>query len=182
MSRPVRLLAAGLVTLAGLALSGCGSGAIDSTPGVATKPTVLGWSSVEPVEITLPTQDPITENASVPSGSVPILVNIWASWCPPCKKELPLLQEIDASGALNVIGFSRDSERSKDDAADSLRNAGVTYPNWLDASADLVDALDGRVPYASVPSSVLIRDGQVIAVHIGEFKTRDDVLKALELS
>lgn len=178
MSLPARLLPVTLVLL-GLLAAGCGSGTyVDSSTGQPVTRAVLGWSAVDPIAITLPTDDPITEDAAVPSDSVPILVNIWASWCPPCKKELPLLQEIDASGALHVIGFSRD--RSSDAATEALRDAGVTYPNWLDADAQLAIDLDGRVPYASVPSSVLIRDGQVIAVHIGEFKTADDVLKALE--
>jgi len=180
VSRPLRLLAAALVMTAGSALAGCGGGGtyVDGTPGQQVERTVLGWKTVDPITVDLPTGDPITDGAALPSAGTPVLVNLWASWCPPCKKELPLLQEVDASGALQVIGFSRD--RFKDSAADALRKAGVTYPNWLDADAQLALDLDGRVPYASVPSSVLIRDGQVVAVHIGEFKTRDDVMKALE--
>ena len=180
MSRPFRLLAAALVVLAGSVLVGCGGNGtyVDSTTGQRIERPALGWATVDPISVDLPTGDPITEGAAVPDRSVPVLVNLWASWCAPCKKELPLLQEVDASGALQVIGFSRD--RFKDSAADALRKAGVTYPNWLDADARLALDLDGRVPYASVPSSVLIRDGQVVAVHIGEFKTRDDVMKALD--
>lgn len=181
MPRPARfLLVAALATLIGIGTSSCDDGGVfvDSSPGQSVAQASLGWSAVEPIEVDLPTGNPITENAAVPSDSVPILVNIWASWCPPCKKELPLLQEIDAAGQLHVIGFSRD--RDEGNAAEALRDAGVTYANWMDSDAELTGDLDGRVPYASVPSSVLIRDGKVIAVHIGEFKTKDDVLKALE--
>lgn len=181
MSRPRRfLMVATSATLIGLSLSSCGQGGVfvDSSRGQSVAQPSLGWSAVEPIQVDLPLGDPITENAAVPEDSVPVLVNIWASWCPPCKKELPLLEEIDAAGQLHVIGFSRD--RDQGNAADALRAAGVTYPNWMDSDAKLTGDLEGRVPYASVPSSVLIRDGKVIAVHIGEFKTKEDVLKALE--
>lgn len=179
MSRPVRLIVAALVLVAGITVGGCDDGSyVDSTPGQPQSSAALGWSKVDPVAIDLPAGDPVTENAALPSGSKPILVNIWASWCPPCKKELPLLQEVAAEGKLDVIGFSR--ERSTDNALEALRTAGVTYPNWLDGDARLALELDGRVPFNSVPSSVLIRDGEVVAVHLGEFKTKADVLKALE--
>ncbi|MCX6396247.1 MAG: TlpA disulfide reductase family protein [Propionibacteriales bacterium] len=179
MPHPVRLLAAALVLAAGFATTGCDSGTyVDGTPGQAQSRAALGWSRVDPVAIDLPTAEPVIDGATAADGK-PVLVNIWASWCPPCKKELPLLQEVAAGGRLHVIGFSR--ERSKDNALEALRTAGVTYPNWLDGDAKMALELDGRVPFNSVPSSVLIRDGQVVAVHIGEFKSRDDILKALEL-
>lgn len=180
MSRPSRfVLAAVLTTLLGAA-TGCGGGGAytDTTNGNVSAQSILGWSKVDPIAVTLPTDNPITADTTLPDSSTPVLVNIWASWCPPCKKELPLLQSIDDEGRLQVVGFSRD--RREDNAAEALRKAGVTYPNWLDADAALVDALDGRVPYAAVPATALIRDGQVIAVHIGEFKSREEVLEALE--
>lgn len=174
-------MVAALATLIVITTSSCSDGGVfvDSSPGQSVAQATLGWSAVDPIEVDLPTGDPITENSAVPSDSVPILVNIWASWCPPCKRELPLLQEIAAGGQLHVIGFSRD--RDKGNAAEALKDAGVTYPNWMDSDAELTDDLDGRVPYASVPSSVLIRDGKVIAVHLGDFKSKEEVLKALEL-
>lgn len=180
MSRPSRfVLAAVLATLLAAGAAACDSGnAVDTTDGTRSAQSILGWSKVDPIAVTLPTGNPITDGSVLPAASEPVLVNVWASWCPPCKKELPLLQEVAASGRLKVVGFSRD--RSEDNAAEALRKAGVTYPNWLDPDADVVDALDGRVPYASVPASFLIRDGQVVAVHIGEFKTEADVMKALE--
>lgn len=181
MSRPSRfVVAAVLATLLAAGATACDSSGsyTDTTNGNGSAQSILGWSKVDPIAVTLPTGNPITDGAALPDASKPVLVNVWASWCPPCKKELPLLQDVAASGRLDVIGFSRD--RSEDNAAEALRKAGVTYPNWLDPDADVVDALDGRVPYASVPASFLIRDGQVVAVHIGEFKTEADVMRALE--
>lgn len=159
---------------------GCSSNGVfqNTSPGQAVPVVTKGWSKVTPISVQLPTSDPVTDGASVPADSAPLLVNIWASWCEPCKKELPLLQKVASTGKLNVIGFSRD--RDKASAAGALKAAGVTYSNWLDSDASLGVELDNRVPLSSVPSSVLIRNGKVIAVHIGEFTSKAEILQALE--
>jgi thiol-disulfide isomerase/thioredoxin len=181
VSRPVRLrLVLAATALLALTATGCGGDGTyyDSSPGQDAPVATAGWSRVDPIKVDLPTADPITDGAAVPDDSVPTLVNIWASWCAPCKHELPLLESIEKTGKLHVIGFSRDTNTGS--AADALKAAGVTYPNWLDSDASLAVELDHRVPLSSVPSSVLIRDGKVIAVHIGQFHTRAEVLQALE--
>jgi thiol-disulfide isomerase/thioredoxin len=102
------------------------------------------------------------------------VVNIWASDCAPCKKELPLFELASRSAGLKVIGISRDVSRLA--AARALARSGITYPNWIDTEAAFAVALDGRVPINAVPASVLIRDGQVIAVHVGAFQNLAEVV------
>jgi thiol-disulfide isomerase/thioredoxin len=166
--------------LAVVLVAGCGGETVYQNVrlGQAAPVATQGWAKVDPIAVVLPTDVPITPGAKVLDNSVPILVNIWASWCGPCKTELPLLQQVASTGALRVIGFSRDRDTAN--AEDALKAAGVTYPNWLDSDASLGVELDRRVPLSSVPSSVVIRDGKVIAVHIGEFKDRAEILQALE--
>jgi thiol-disulfide isomerase/thioredoxin len=151
----------------------------DNTPGQPAPTAGPGWQRTAPIALDLPTKDPITDGAVLPEGNAPVLVNIWASTCVPCKTELPLLQKIDTAGELRVVGFSRDIRTS--DAAGALKKAGVTYPNWLDSDASIAVGLDGRIPINAIPSSVLIRDGKVVAVHIGAFAGRKDVLAALDI-
>lgn len=163
-----------------LVVAGCGSTTfVDTSPGQAAPSTRAGWQRVDPVAVKLPTRDPVAGSAPEPSGATPILVNIWASYCTPCKKELPLLERLSRGGRITVVGFTRDSHRDRADEA--LRAAGVTYPNWMDPDATLALELDGRVPINAVPSSFLIRDGKVVAIHIGPFKSAADVLRGLEV-
>lgn len=183
MSRTVRtcLISALLATLGLGLLTACDDGSVyvDTNQDAAGPGLELGWSVVDPARVDLPTSDPITPGAAVPEDGEPVLVNLWASWCAPCKKELPLLQEVDASGALRVVGFTRD--RREDEATAALDRAGVTYPNWTDKDMAVPVSLDGRIPINSVPSSFLMLDGRVVAVHIGEFTDRSEVLAGLTL-
>lgn len=171
-----RLLLAGL-----LALAGCGGTTfVDSSPPGEEQSFRSGWSTVDPIAVTIPRGEPVVDGQVRESdGTAPILVNVWASWCVPCAKELPLLERISASGALQVVGLSRDVRTTY--AREALEEAGVGYENWMDTGAEFAIDLDGRIPLAHVPASALIVGGKVVAVHLGEFESRSDVLAGLDL-
>lgn len=141
-----------------------------------------GWQGIEPIAIALPTDDPVRPDGprTLPADrpGTPTLVNIWASFCEPCKDELPLLQQVDDSGRLQVIGFTRD--RNHDWAQEALDAAEVSFANWMDPEARVALSLD-RVPLNAIPTSVLVRDGMAVAVHIGPFPDKATILAALEI-
>ncbi len=62
----------------------------------------------------------------------PLIVNFFASWCPPCKRETPLLAKFysGAKGSVVVIGVDANDEAGP--AEQFLRRAGVTYPIAFD--------------------------------------------------
>jgi thiol-disulfide isomerase/thioredoxin len=82
----------------------------------------------------------------------PAVINIWASWCDPCREELPAMQRLaDATtGRLHVIGV--DSYDSRDAAASFATDEKVTLPTLFDREMRLVAAL-GR---PAVPVTVFI--------------------------
>jgi thiol-disulfide isomerase/thioredoxin len=63
-----------------------------------------------------------------------LVVNFWATWCPPCRREMPLLEEVYnkyKSRNITVIGVSVDN--SRDAIKNYVESVSVTYPIWEDS-------------------------------------------------
>ncbi|HSL72683.1 MAG TPA: TlpA disulfide reductase family protein [Longimicrobiales bacterium] len=108
----------------------------------------------------------------------PILLNIWATWCIPCRKEMPELEALHktyAARGLRVIGVSVD-EGSADDAVRAYtKEFGITYTILRDPG-ELVSAVF-TVP--GVPATFLIdRDGRVRWRHLGPFTSENPELQS----
>lgn len=90
-----------------------------------------------------------------------VLVNFWATWCAPCKLEMPWLAEFQhkyASQGLIVLGVTAD-EASKDEIRKVVTKTGADYPILL--KDDKVEKAYGDVSY--LPSSFYVgRDGTVV--------------------
>lgn len=109
-------------------------------------------------------------------GGRPTLINFWATWCGPCRKEMPALQAAyqEADHQIQFVGV--DTKDDPSGAAEFLDEAGVTYPQLLDARAELF--AHTRVP--GLPFTLLLdEDGEEIARHIGPL-TNEDVSRLLE--
>ncbi|QNG39219.1 TlpA family protein disulfide reductase [Geodermatophilaceae bacterium NBWT11] len=79
---------------------------------------------------------------------VPTVINLWGSWCPPCREELPIVQQLaEAAGdQVQVLGLVSVDTLT---AADSFAaDAGATFPNAFDRQGDLSAELGYRgAPY-----------------------------------
>lgn len=138
--------------------------------------TASGDSSIVSIEKTsayegpfpdfaLATPDGTYVTSSVLDGKVAI-VNFWASWCAPCREEMPSLvrlqAEFEAQG-LVVIGIAEDPENLEDILA-QVEELGVNYPIVM-ADGVLEDQVGGVF---SIPTTFILgRDGVVVRKHLG---------------
>ncbi|TLY93945.1 MAG: TlpA family protein disulfide reductase [Gammaproteobacteria bacterium] len=102
-----------------------------------------------------------------------LLVNFWASWCEPCRREIPLLRSLRSERAedrLEVVGIAIDF---RDTAQKYARDSGIDYPVLVGEQGGLeAVAAFGMDPV--LPFSVFAdRAGRVIALKVGELH-RDD--------
>lgn len=74
----------------------------------------------------------------------PVVVNVWASWCGPCRFEFPALQRVSAEYGKRVAFLGVDSQDSDDAARTFLREEPVPYPSYSDPEEDIADELGGR--------------------------------------
>jgi cytochrome c biogenesis protein CcmG, thiol:disulfide interchange protein DsbE len=66
----------------------------------------------------------------------PMVVNVWASWCPPCIEELPLLNKVsrELEGKVDFIGINLEDDPTK--ALQLMQDFGISYPSVIDRSGD----------------------------------------------
>ena len=113
------------------------------------------------------------------SGKV-LLINFWATWCVPCRHEMPMLMDLQnefGSEGLQVIGIALDDVQS---TRNFVENYGITYPILVGAT----DVMQTSTAYGNVenvlPYSVLVdKKGVVRWQYVGEIQ-QDEIVKLLD--
>jgi len=98
----------------------------------------------------------------------PLLVNFWATWCAPCRREMPLLNDISQSyaGQLNVIGIAVDEPGPVVEFVNAL---GIEYPVLVGSSDVVATQRAWGNAAGALPYTVLIDDQGIIRwQHLGE--------------
>lgn len=173
-SRPRRTAVVALL-LGGLALlAGCSGG----SPSVAGQNYISGDGTVatlavadrkDPVELAGRQLDGGTLDVADFRGQV-VVVNVWASWCPPCIAEAADLEEVHRATegeGVQFVGINTDTDLAAARAHE--KRFGVTYPSIDSDGGRLLLALRGTLQPSAKPSTlVLDRDGRVSARVLGK--------------
>ncbi|WP_319562303.1 TlpA disulfide reductase family protein [Marispirochaeta sp.] len=110
-----------------------------------------------------------------------VLLNFWATWCPPCRAEMPAMEELYQ--ALQDEGFTimavstRDQRETREKVVQYIGENGYTFPVFFDETAAAVPAFYRT---GSIPTSYVInKKGQVIARLVGAFDWNGKEVTAL---
>jgi peroxiredoxin len=108
----------------------------------------------------------------------PVLLNLWATWCAPCRRETPFLQTVHeryGGQGVQVVGVTTDSRAAVPDVQAFLDEFGVTYRILHDPDARSMDVFSA----IGLPATYLIaRDGTVLWMRLGEVREGDPDFEA----
>lgn len=180
----MRFLTAGFVLTT--ALLACGCGAADAPTPV--QPTRTGSEPARPISnkksIAEAFDAPITRldgqtfKLSDLSGKV-IMVDFWATYCPPCVKQAPQLAELSRKykdKGLEIVGLTTDEKTDQQKVEDFIKRVGINYTigyanNWL--SAAFLKGSEDETGAPPIPQLFIIsRDGRVVNHQIGDSPDR----------
>jgi cytochrome c biogenesis protein CcmG/thiol:disulfide interchange protein DsbE len=101
----------------------------------------------------------------------PIVLNAWASWCPPCRAEFGLFATASEQYGRQVAFLGADNDDSPGDAAAFLRTHHVSYPSYPTSSRDIQQVVPGGLE--GTPTTIFInRNGKVTDVHTGPYESQ----------
>ena len=108
----------------------------------------------------------------------PVILNFWATWCGPCRREIPALSKFHAEHPeIPLIGISLDTDLSESSLRSKSRQLGITYPVIYDQSNQLGRAYN----VSSLPTTVIIdAEGQVSSFWQGSISERS-LVRLLDL-
>jgi thiol-disulfide isomerase/thioredoxin len=111
----------------------------------------------------------------------PVLINLWATWCAPCIKEMPTLDRLAGNPASpRILAISEDLKGAATVNPFLQEHPFLHLQTWLDQGADLSYAIGGAAGSATLPTTVLYgADGKEIWRMTGGYDWSSDQAKAL---
>ncbi|CAB4823543.1 unannotated protein [freshwater metagenome] len=113
------------------------------------------------------------EGSAIKSIKGPAIINVWGSWCGPCKEEIPILRSFysKTQGKVVLVGIDVE-EASIENGRSFVRTNGITWPNLFDADGRSRAYFGMGVPVTWFISA----DGSVAYKHVGVLKSEIELI------
>ena len=179
----VRLLGAPLLALL---LAGCSADSTAHPPAAAASTSTAAAIPGAPACEQLPATSAVPEGDTLPQITLsclghpgsdvaldhltgrPTLVNLWATWCGPCREEMPLLQDAFARYGQQIRFLGVDTQDDPAAAASFAADLHVRYPQVVDPDGRLLDALGAR----GLPVALAVdANGRIVDRVVGQLST-----------
>lgn len=178
---PSRLAAAlAALAVAALLLAGCGSGSSGELDGshpdyakdLAGSPPPLAALHKQANELLDGGTDAFEKRIEALHG-YPVVANLWASWCGPCRAEFPTLQKLSARYGREVAFLGVNSKDSDGFATELLHEAPLSYPSYKDPDGRIGEEMgtNGGLP----DTAFYGRDGELCFVKLGQYASQADL-------
>jgi cytochrome c biogenesis protein CcmG, thiol:disulfide interchange protein DsbE len=114
-----------------------------------------------------------TDGVAIDGIKGPAVINVWGSWCGPCKEEMPILRSFykKAEGKVALIGVDVEEASIKDGRSFVEKN-GINWPNLFDSNGESRAYFGMGVPVTWFISA----DGSVAYKHIGVLKSEIELI------
>jgi thiol-disulfide isomerase/thioredoxin len=129
---------------------------------------MLGAADKKPTDLTLVDLTGNKVQLRAQRGKI-VVLNFWATWCVPCREEMPMLVEAEkawAAKGVTFIAISLDEAKTRKDIAAFIERYHVDFPVWSGASADDLDKL--RMGKGVPDTAFLDESGTVFSRVLGE--------------
>ena len=102
-----------------------------------------------------------------------LVLNFWATWCGPCREEIPAFNRVHARWSSRGVQFLGVSDEARETVERFVREVPVAYPLWVgDAAGDLGRRLGNRL--GVLPFTVLVSpSGEVLDAKVGAYSERE---------
>jgi thiol-disulfide isomerase/thioredoxin len=110
----------------------------------------------------------------------PVVLNFWATWCVPCRAEMPLFVEAEkeyAPRGVAFVGASLDEKQSRPKIPDFVGEFKIPFPIWVGAST--MDLDDLKLGVALPATAFLDREGRIVGRVLGQI-TRQELYERLD--
>ncbi len=107
----------------------------------------------------------------------PVLINFWATWCPPCRGEMPYLQQIyEKWQIMGLVLLAINIQESSSDVEGFMQSQGLSLPVLLDSDG----AIAAQYGIEAIPATFFIdSEGTVQEVKVGAFQSTAEIEESL---